>query len=152
MTSEEAAYIAGLFDGEGTITYKKYFERKKKGNKVNRYNCWRISMEIAMTDESVLIWLTDVLGCGTLNKKPRKNGHKMQYRWRCVFRDAFHVCCVIWPFAHVKLDNLHQVHTSLISCALLSLSRPQNPRSALLRPRLPVISTPPAIRASLRFV
>ena len=30
MTSEEAAYIAGLFDGEGTITYKKYFERKKK--------------------------------------------------------------------------------------------------------------------------
>ena len=70
MTSEEAAYIAGLFDGEGTITYKKYFERKKKGNKVNRYNCWRISMEIAMTDESVLIWLTEVLGCGTLNKNP----------------------------------------------------------------------------------
>ena len=66
-------------------------------------------MEIAMTDESVLIWLTDVLGCGTLNKKPRKNGHKMQYRWRCVFRDAFHVCCVIWPFAHVKLDKIQQV-------------------------------------------
>ena len=109
MTSEEAAYIAGLFDGEGTITYKKYFERKKKGNKVNRYNCWRISMEIAMTDESVLIWLTEVLGCGTLNKKPRKNGHKMQYRWRCVFRDAFHVCCVIWPFAHVKLDKITKV-------------------------------------------
>jgi hypothetical protein len=109
MNPEEAAYIAGLFDGEGTITYKKYFERKKKGNKVNRYNCWRISMEIAMTDESVLIWLTDVLGCGTLIKKPRKNGHKMQYRWRCVFRAAFHVCCVIWPFAHVKLDKIQKV-------------------------------------------
>ena len=109
MTETEAAYIAGLFDGEGTITYKKYPERKKKGDKVNTYNCWRISMEIAMTDESVLIWLTDVLGCGTLNKKPRKNGHKMQYRWRCVFRDAFHVCCVIWPFAHVKLDKIQQV-------------------------------------------
>ena len=109
MTSEEAAYIAGLFDGEGTITYKKYFERKKKGNKVNRYKCWRISMEIAMTDESVLIWLTEVLGCGTLNKKPRKNGHKMQYRWRCVFRDAFYVCCIIWPFAHVKLEKIQKV-------------------------------------------
>jgi len=109
MTSEEAAYIAGLFDGEGTITYKKYFERKKKGNVVNKYNCWRISMEIAMTDESVLIWLTDVLGCGTLNKKPRKNGHKMQYRWRCVFRDAFHVCCILFPYAHVKLDIITQV-------------------------------------------
>ena len=109
MTEVEAAYIAGLFDGEGTITYKKYPERKKKGNKVNTYNCWRISMEIAMTDESVLIWLTEVLGCGTLNKKPRKNGHKMQYRWRCVFRDAFHVCCVLFPYAHVKLDKITQV-------------------------------------------
>ena len=109
MTSEEAAYIAGLFDGEGTITYKKYKERKKKGNVVREYDCWRISMEIAMTDRSVLVWLTEVLGCSTLNKKPRKNGHKMQYRWRCVFRDAFHVCCVIWPFAHVKLDKIQKV-------------------------------------------
>ena len=105
MTEAEAAYIAGLFDGEGTITYKKYKERKTKGT----YDCWRISMEIAMTDESVLIWLTEVLGCGTLNKKPRKNGHKMQYRWRCVFRDCFHVCCILFPFAHVKLGKIQQV-------------------------------------------
>jgi len=105
MTEAEAAYIAGLFDGEGTITYKKYKEKKKNGT----YDCWRISMEIAMTDKSVLVWLTDVLGCGTLNKKPRKNGHKMQYRWRCVFRDAFHVCCILFPFAHVKLSKIQQV-------------------------------------------
>ena len=38
---------------------------------------WRL-----MTDQSVLIWLHEVLGVGTLNPKPRKNGHKMQYRWR----------------------------------------------------------------------
>ena len=105
MTEAEAAYIAGLFDGEGTITYKKYKEKKKNGT----YDCWRISMEIAMTDRSVLVWLTEVLGCGTLNKKPRKNGHKMQYRWRCVFRDAFHVCCLLFPFAHVKLGKIQQV-------------------------------------------
>ncbi len=66
-------------------------------------------MEIAMTDKSVLVWLTEVLGCGTLNKKPRKNGHKMQYRWRCVFRDCFHVCCILFPFAHVKLGKIQQV-------------------------------------------
>jgi len=105
MTEAEAAYIAGLFDGEGTITYKKYKEKKRNGI----YDCWRISMEIAMTDRSVLVWLTEVLGCGTLNKKPRKNGHKMQYRWRCVFRDCFHVCCILFPFAHVKLGKIQQV-------------------------------------------
>ena len=81
---------------------------KEKSNK-GTYDCWRYLMEIAMTDRSVLVWLTDVLGCGTLNKKPRKNGHKMQYRWRCVFRDAFHVCCILFPFAHVKLDKIQQV-------------------------------------------
>ena len=105
MTEAEAAYIAGIFDGEGTITYKKYKEKKKNGI----YDCWRISMEIAMTDRSVLVWLTEVLGCGTLNKKPRKNGHKMQYRWRCVFRDCFHVCCLLFPYAHVKLGKIQQV-------------------------------------------
>lgn len=105
MTEAEAAYIAGLFDGEGTITYKKYKEKKAKGT----YDCWRISMEIAMTDKSVLVWVNEVLGCGTLNKKPRKNGHKMQYRWRCVFRDCFHVCCILFPFAHVKLGKIQQV-------------------------------------------
>jgi hypothetical protein len=44
--------------------------KKKKLN--GTYDCWRISMEIAMTDRSVLVWLTEVLGCGTLNKKPTK--------------------------------------------------------------------------------
>ena len=115
MNATDAAYIAGLFDGEGSITYKKYKEKKKKGNVVKKYNCWRISMEIAMTDYSVLVWLNEVLGCGTLTNKPRKglrkNGSKylMQYRWRCVFRDAYYVCLVLWPYAHVKLPKIQQI-------------------------------------------
>ena len=104
MNDTDAAYIAGLFDGEGSITYKKYKEKKKSGT----YNCWRIVMEISMTDQSVLRWLIEVLGCGTLRKKPRL-GHKMQWRWRCSFRDAFHVCCILWPYAHTKLPKIQQI-------------------------------------------
>ena len=115
MTSEEAAYIAGLFDGEGTITYKKYFERKKKGNKVNRYNCWRISMEIAMTDQSVLNWVHESLKVGTITPKKvngkRVNGtpYLKQWRWRCTFRDAYYVCLLIWPFSHTKLPKINKI-------------------------------------------
>ena len=75
----------------------------------------RISMEISMTDKSVLIWLHEVLGVGTLTDKPRKglrkNGTKylMQYRWRCTFRDAYYVCCLIWPWAHTKLPKIQQI-------------------------------------------
>jgi hypothetical protein len=114
----DKAYIAGLFDGEGTIHFKRGIEKKKKHNGKSGYrlsNSMRISMEIAMTDESVLIWVHQTLGIGTLNKKPRKgkrvdgSNYLMQYRWRCTFRDAFYVCCLLWPFAHTKLHKIQQV-------------------------------------------
>ena len=63
----------------------------------------------------VIYWLHKVLGCGTVNKKPRKGLRKdgtkylMQWRWRCTFRDAYHVCCLIWPWAHTKLPKIQQV-------------------------------------------
>ena len=68
-----------------------------------------------MTDKSVLVWVHEVLGVGTLTKKPRKgkrvDGTKylMQYRWRCTFRDAFYVCRLLWPYAHTKLPKIQQV-------------------------------------------
>ncbi len=40
-----------------------------------------------------------------------KDGTKylMQYRWRCTFRDAYYVCCLIWPWAHTKMPKIQQV-------------------------------------------
>ena len=57
MNDTDVAYIAGLFDGEGSINIRRAFE-KKKNHKKNGYrmsNSIRISMEITMTDRSVLI-------------------------------------------------------------------------------------------------
>jgi hypothetical protein len=113
----DKAYIAGLFDGEGSIYFAKRPEKKKKhkGGGYRISNSQRISMEITMTDRSVLQWVHEVLGCGTLVKKPRKGLRKdgtkflMQYKWRCTFRDAFYVCCLLWPFAHTKLPKIQQI-------------------------------------------
>ena len=117
IRESDLAYIAGLFDGEGSINITRRPERKKtpKGQGYRVSNSMRISMEISMTDQSVLIWLHEVLGVGTLTDKPRKGRRKdgtkylMQYRWRCTFRDAYYVCCLIWPFAHTKLPKIQQV-------------------------------------------
>ena len=117
ITNEQAAYIAGLFDGEGSIYFAKRPEKKKKhkGPGFRYSNSQRISMEITMTDKSVLKWVHEVLGVGTLNKKPRKGLRKdgtkylMQYKWRCTFRDAFYVCCILWPHAHTKLPKIQQI-------------------------------------------
>lgn len=113
----DLAYIAGLFDGEGSINIRRAPEKKKKhkGEGYRISNSMRISMEITMTDKSVLIWLHEVLGVGTLRPKTvkglRKDGtpYLKQYKWRCTFRDAYQVCLFLWPYAHTKLDKIQQV-------------------------------------------
>ena len=117
MSEVDMAYIAGLFDGEGSIYFKRGVEKKKKhkGKGYRLSNSMRISMEITMTDKSVLIWVHEVLGVGTLRPKKvkgkRKDGtpYLKQYKWRCTFRDAYQVWLLIWPFAHVKLDKIQQI-------------------------------------------
>ena len=63
MNVSDAAYIAGLFDGEGCVTCKQVKrKRKDRGGKV--YNQWYIRCEIAMTDQEVIKWLHETLGFG----------------------------------------------------------------------------------------
>ena len=117
IADTDKAYIAGLFDGEGSIHFKRGIEKKKKhnGRGYRNSNSIRINMEITMTDKSVIYWVHEILGCGTVTRKPRKGLRKdgtkylMQWRWRCVFRDAYYVCCLIWPWSHTKLHKVQQV-------------------------------------------
>ena len=119
MVSENnIAYIAGLFDGEGSLHIKRSPEKKKKHNGKPGYrisNSMRISMEIAMTDEAVIRWVHETLNVGTVIKRNikgvRKNGtkYKTQWRWRCTFRDCYYVARLLWPYAQVKLHKIEQV-------------------------------------------
>ena len=119
MLSESSiAYIAGLFDGEGSLHIKRGPEKKKKHNGKPGYrisNSMRISMEIAMTDEAVIRWVHETLNVGTVIKRNikgvRKNGtkYKTQWRWRCTFRDCYYIARLLWPYAQVKLHKIEQV-------------------------------------------
>ena len=117
LSETDISYIAGLFDGEGSIHFKRGTEKKKKhtGKGYRTSNSLRLSMEITMTDESVLRYVHEVLGVGTLNKKPRKGLRKdgtkylMQYKWRCTFRDAYQICRLIWPWSKTKLHKVEQI-------------------------------------------
>ena len=68
-----------------------------------------------MTDPMVINWLHQTLKVGTVTKKPRKGRRKdgtkylMQWKWRCTFRQAYYVCCLIWPYAHTKLPKINQI-------------------------------------------
>ena len=117
IADTDLAYIAGLFDGEGSVLFTRKNEKKKKhnGNGYRNSNSIRINMEITMTDKSVIYWVHEVLGCGTVTRKPRKGLRKdgtkylMQYKWRCTFRDAYQVCKLIWPWSKTKLHKVEQI-------------------------------------------
>jgi|TARA_X000001316_G_C890016_1_gene12105 hypothetical protein len=111
MKETDAAYLAGLFDGEGCVSYKQYMRKRPHNPKA--YPTWQIKLEIAMTDKSILKWVHEILGVGTVTEKKYKTaytvGWKKQWRWRCSHRDAFYVSCLMWPYAHVKLGKLQKI-------------------------------------------
>ena len=116
--TDNIAYIAGLFDGEGSLHIKRSPEKKKKHKGKPGYrmsNSMRISMEIAMTDEMVIRWVHEFLAVGTVIRRDikgeTKSGGKFktQWRWRCTFRDCYYVCRLLWPHAKVKMHKLEQV-------------------------------------------
>ena len=110
MEISDAAYLAGLFDGEGCVTCKQYM-RKRKGQK-KAYPTWNIQMEISMTDEVTIRYVHDILKVGSVNKRPPHKtsmGKKMQWRWRCSYRDAYYVAKLFWPYTQTKLHKLEQI-------------------------------------------
>ena len=109
MEISDAAYIAGLFDGEGSVDFAK--RKEKKRGKI--YTVQRILMRIEMTDEPVLRWVHEKLGVGTVRKRNRSPSIKAHWKDRWVysvrFREALYVCKLIWPYAQVKLHKIEQI-------------------------------------------
>ena len=118
VSQSDISYIAGIFDGEGSLHIRRGLEKKKKHRGKPGYrmsNSMRISMEISMTDEYVIRWIHEVLAVGTVIRRDvkgkTKSGGKFktQWRWRCTFRDCYYVCKLLWPDAKVKLHKIEQV-------------------------------------------
>ena len=109
MHINDAAYLAGLFDGEGSIYFKKTRQKKHQRPGKPTHNVMVIRMEIAMTDKSVLEWVWETTGVGAFGSKKVIEGYKPQWRWRAAHRDALKVCKELWPFAQTKLHKIEQI-------------------------------------------
>ena len=109
ITLADAAYFAGLFDGEGSVYYKKMKQVKHKRPGKPVHKVWVIRMEIAMTDKDTIKWCYDTFNCGHWGERKVKPEYKRQWRWRVAHREALRVAKIIWPFAQVKLHKLEQI-------------------------------------------
>jgi hypothetical protein len=109
MEISEAAYIAGLFDGEGSVYIKKMDQIKHKRPGKPVHKVWIIRMEMAMTDKDTIKWCHELFGCGHFGERKVKKGYKRQWRWRVSHRDALYVAKILWPYAKTKLHKIEQI-------------------------------------------
>jgi len=109
MNISDAAYAAGLFDGEGSVYFKKTKQKKHQRPGKPIHNVTVIRMEIAMTDKATIKWCHDLFKCGAFSERKVKPGYKRQWRWRVAHRDALYVAKILWPYAQVKLHKIEQI-------------------------------------------
>tara|TARA_Y100000289_G_C3794699_1_gene85886 strand:- start:95 stop:496 length:402 start_codon:yes stop_codon:yes gene_type:complete len=108
MQSESSiAYLAGLFDGEGSVMYKQYIEKRK--NRPNPMKCWRIRLDVAMTDKETIKYIYDTLDVGWWGPRTVRPGRKPQWRWSTSFRGANKVARMFLPYAKTKKEVLQKI-------------------------------------------
>lgn len=97
----DLAYLAGLFDGEGTVEAR---ENKRK----DRAADWTLRLGIFNTDGNLMRWLVDTFG-GTVNvigKKNRPMARRDVYVWRIPVRKHESLIQALVPHLIVKRSQV----------------------------------------------
>lgn len=104
----EAAYAAGLFDGEGSVTLTR--------NHPLRWPSPQVS--VASNDREVLEWLKGRFGGVITTKKPRLSTHSISFDWKLTDRRALAFLRLISPYLLIyrKQRRVELLLTDYIAC------------------------------------
>lgn len=100
---EEIAYIAGLFDGEGSImivrhageNYMRITKRKTPG--------YSVSLSLGMIDRQLIEWLKNKLNVGNIHCEKIYHAKRPMYRWYVKNKKGcVHVLNMLMPFLRGK--------------------------------------------------
>jgi hypothetical protein len=98
LSATQAAYIAGIFDGEGTITINR--------TKQEQYHNWSYTPNcfVTNTNEELLHWLRNSTRVGRISESDRyrKENHKRAYRWKLYTKEVRQLLEAIQPFLVIK--------------------------------------------------
>ena len=73
------AYFAGLFDGEGWFSLRRYSPVRQGGKREWAYQC---SVHLCMREKFLIDEFVNRFGGGTKNIKSRSDRHSKYYEWR----------------------------------------------------------------------
>ncbi|MBL8090437.1 MAG: LAGLIDADG family homing endonuclease [Anaerolineales bacterium] len=108
VSDKELSYIAGLFDGEGSITLVRH--------RSNRTHSPQVS--IASTDYEVVLWCQKRFGGSIVTKQPRKSNHSVSYDWRLTDRQSLEFLKLIRPYLIIerKIRRIDLLLNDYIAC------------------------------------
>ena len=91
------AYIAGFFDGEGSITIHENGKPSPRGLSPNH----TLQVSVGNTDPIIVRWLHDVYG-GGFSVRPGIPGCRTVYQWTCRAAKALPFLLDIAPYVRMK--------------------------------------------------
>jgi hypothetical protein len=101
LTNEELAYLAGFFDGEGSVTIHENFRPSPRGKSPNH----TLQVAIGNTDPRILAWVHSVFG-GSLQFRPStKPRHRDITMWILRSNGAARFLRTIRPFLRMKCEQ-----------------------------------------------
>ena len=104
MTSEEAAYVGGIIDGEGWLEYvrKDRIHHDRKHKPV--YKTLYVRMEVPQVDGRLIDFLMKVTQEGTRSMKryPKQKTWQDQHRWRVGYHGVYRILKQVYPYLIVK--------------------------------------------------
>ena len=87
-STEKIAYLAGFFDGEGTVTLSHNSNMKYR----------RIQLSLVNTDKQILDWIIYEFGGRIANKGRTQPHYKMRYQWILGSLKALELLKLLSPF------------------------------------------------------
>ena len=107
MSPTEAAYAAGIIDGEGWVEFKRKNMKRntRPGKPVHKVLI--IRMEVPQVDGRLIDYLMTTTDEGNrdLKKFPNHPTFKTQHRWRLCHHAVYRVLKQIYPFLIVKQEK-----------------------------------------------
>lgn len=101
ISDTDAAYIAGIIDGEGCVSVN-----KRKSAQVSNGAFYSPEINVSMTDKDVIYWLKETSGVGRINTRPgKKPNHRTQYVWSVCGIDAGNLALRVSQYLKVKLPQ-----------------------------------------------
>jgi hypothetical protein len=98
----EAAYLAGLLDGEGHISVNRT-RTGPSAKACKRGYAYRSQIMLTMTDEKLVRWVHALTGLGTVAALRQTNSrHRPAWRWTVWSREASTVARAILPYLRLK--------------------------------------------------